>query len=133
MPKENEEVFKTILDGVRVLVVDSSPENRASFEQLLAFHGAAVIQAESPAEAAVVMDTTLPDVIVADDEGSDMVAHARDRQPKDGRPIPVIALTANGSGVENEDLTKAGCHAVLCKPFDPEKLITLVAASVGRC
>jgi CheY-like chemotaxis protein len=133
MPEGTEEVFKTILEGVQVLVVDANAESRAAIEQLLSFHGAKVTQAESAAAAAAAIESSLPDVIVADDEGPDLVTQAHDVQPRDVRPIPVVALVAPGGEVDNEALTSAGCHAVLCKPFDPDKLITLVAASVGRC
>lgn len=133
MSTHSDDVFKTILDGVRVLVVEGSAETRASLEQLLTLHGANLIQAETVSEVGGALETTPPDVIVADEDGADVVVLVRDRQPSGERPVPVIALTAAGNEDDNEALVEAGCHAVLCKPFDPDKLITLVAASVGRC
>ena len=132
MSTGDEDIFKTILDGVYVLIVDDSAENRDAVEHFLVFHGAEVTQANSAAEAGHAVETNRPDVIVADD-GVAVVMQVRLREPKDGHPIPVIALIALGSDEDNEALTKAGCHAVLCKPFDPEQLITIVAASIGRC
>ena len=132
MSSGDEDIFKTILDGVQVLIVDASAENRDAVEHFLVFHGAEVTQADS-AEAAIAVETNLLDVILADGGIDVVMLLVRQREPKDGRPIPVIVLTALGSDEDNDALTKAGCHAVLCKPFDPEKLITLVAASIGRC
>lgn len=133
MATSDADVFKTILDKVEVLLVCDSPESCEAIEQLLAIHGAKVASVRVASDVPGALDARRVDIIVDDSSDPSIVDCVRECDSGADRPIPVIALTQDETDEAREALAKAGFHAVLCKPFGPEKLVTLVAASLGRC
>ena len=72
----------------------------------------------------VLMDSRLPRLA-----GVEAVTEIRAIERRDGRPrTPVLALTAETQPRTVEAFMKAGADAFLPKPFDPQRLIRIVAA-----
>jgi len=133
MATSDADVFKTVLDGVDILLVCDNLESCKTIEQLLAIHGATMNSVNSTADVPAALDAKLPAIVVVDSSDEGIVTLVRARDADGERPIPVIALTENESDEAREALAKVGFHSVLCKPFGPDKLVTLLAASLGRC
>ena len=131
-------VFKRILRGLRVLVVDDVADNTEIVNYLLTFHGAEVTVADSAATGMLAMESERFDVVVSDismpeADGFEFLRMIRERETGTTKPMPVIALTALSGADDRAATAAAGFHAHLCKPVEPEKLVGMVAAVVGRC
>lgn len=131
-------VFKSILRDLLVLVVDDIADNCEIVDHLLTLHGAKVTVAYSAVDGLLAMDATRFDVIVSDismpdADGFEFLRQIREREEAGMKQIPVIALTALSSQQDRAATADAGFHAHLCKPIEPEKLVGMVAAVVGRC
>ncbi len=115
------------LRGRTLLVVDDQAFNRAVAQALLAELGATVLLAEHGEQAlGMLRGGCLPDAILMDVcmPGLDGIATTRllrDLPGAAGR-VPVLALTANDSPIQQARAGEAGMHAVLAKPIEPSTL-----------
>lgn len=114
-----------------VLVVEDFADAREMYSAFLALSGMRVLEASNGAEAVRIAAESRPDVIVMDLglPGLDGWEVTR-RLKADGRTagIPVIALSGQVLPRHTEEARRAGCVAVLLKPFPPGAL----AAEVRR-
>lgn len=116
------------LVGVKVLVVDDSPDNRRLVSQLLLRSGAEVETAEDGFEGyrraltgdhhLVLMDVQMPLM-----DGYTTTQRLREH----GYRKPIIALTAHAMTEVRKKCLNVGCNDHLPKPINPQDLIGVVA------
>ena len=124
------------LDGISVLLVDDSADNRMLVELFLKTAGASVATAKNGQEAllklkeahynAVLMDIQMPVM-----DGYEATAQLR----REGNDIPIVALTAHAMKEERKRCLQSGFNAHLGKPIDRQELLRQLAAisySAGR-
>jgi PAS domain S-box-containing protein len=123
------------LRGLNVMVVDDEPSVRELLGLTLAKCGASVTLAASVQEALAALANLSPDVVVSDIampgmDGYEFIHKLRELvRPRDGREVPVIALTACASGQDRELALQAGFDRHLTKPVDPAELVRAIAQS----
>jgi two-component system, sensor histidine kinase len=117
--------------GLRVLVVDDNPTNRAVARALLEAVGVDLDLACDGAEALAALrvqpfDAVLMDVHMPVMDGIEAVARIRRGEAGDPQR-PVIALTADAMAGERERLLNLGFDDYLSKPINPTELIAALA------
>ena len=123
--------------GIRVLVVEDDNDTRELLRILLQGDGAVVTAAASVQEALSAYDQSRPDVIVADIgmpeyNGYTLIGRVRARDREHGRMTPAIALTAYATSSDRDTVLSAGFQIHMPKPFEPEKLISVIADLVTK-
>lgn len=121
-------------DMKTVLIAEDDCVNREIAMRAVTRLGYRAIVAESGAEAAAFAADNAPDLILMDYHmpGLDGVATlrlVRDRESTRGaaRPVPIVAMTADGSAGARERLLAAGFDDYLAKPFRLDALRALLA------
>jgi PAS domain S-box-containing protein len=123
------------LRGLHVMVVDDELSVRELLALTLAKCGASVTLAASVEEALAMLPNLSPDVVVSDIampgmDGYEFIHKLRELvQPRNGREVPVIALTACASGQDRDLALQAGFERHLTKPVDPAELVRVIAQS----
>ena len=130
-PKTERVVRNRKLAGVKVLVVDDSPDSRALMATLLKAQGATVESAESPRAALALLETLLPDVIVSDiampgEDGYMFVTALRALDDYERSRIPALAVTAYARDEDRQKALRTGFQNHVSKPIDPKKFIEAV-------
>jgi signal transduction histidine kinase/DNA-binding response OmpR family regulator len=129
--------FSTILEGLRILIVDDEADSRELLTTILTRCGSEVRCSESAAEAISALKEWKPDLLVSDigmpnEDGYSLIKKLRKLRSKRARQIPAVALTAYAS---NEDRTRAlaaGFQTHLAKPVEPRALVISIAEAAGR-
>ncbi|HEU5233085.1 MAG TPA: sigma-54 dependent transcriptional regulator [Terriglobales bacterium] len=116
-----------------ILIVDDEAAIRESLETLLAIEGYNVEAARSAEEglamlAASPRDLVLLDFALPDRNGIEVLEEIRDRDPG----LPVIMITAYGTVENAVKAIQAGATNFIQKPWDNEKLLADVRASISR-
>jgi CheY-like chemotaxis protein len=124
------------LQGRTLLVVDDEAFNRAVVKALLSELGANVMEAEHGEQAlSVLRSGCLPDAILMDVNmpGLDGMATTRQLRSLPGATgrVPVLAVTANDSPIEQIRASEAGMQALLAKPIEPGALARELAQLLG--
>ena len=124
------------LAGVQVLFVDDDPDGREIMALALSLEGAAVVVADSAAEARVALMRLRPDVLVSDigmpcEDGYALMRSVR-AMTSETANVPAIALTGYASLEDRRRAREAGFDAHLTKPADLPALIAEVARLAGR-
>jgi two-component system, sensor histidine kinase and response regulator len=118
-----------------VLVVEDEPVNREVTAQLLQDVALEVDLAEDGEAALAAVAVRPPDLVLMDVQMprlDGLAATRRLRAQPEGRPLPVIALTANAFGEDQRACIEAGMDDFLAKPVDPERLFALVLRWLDR-
>ena len=118
----------TRLDGVRILVVEDSPDNRLLVGRILNLAGAVVESAENGQEALEKLrfksyDALLMDIQMPIMDGFATTAFLR----KEGNKTPIIALTAHAFKEDQDRCRDAGFDDHLAKPINRQILLEKVA------
>lgn len=108
------------------LVVDDSLSARRSLEQIMQDAGYAVSTARDGLEAASILESDPPDVLVTDLEmprmnGMELARHVRGRNHI--ASMPVIMVTSRSTLKHKEQAKAAGVDAYLTKPFSEDELL----------
>jgi CheY-like chemotaxis protein len=121
--------------GARILIAEDNEVNQLVIETMLAKRGFEVDVANDGAEAlaklahgeyaAVFMDCQMPNV-----DGYEATARIR-AQERDGRRLPVIAMTAHAMAGDRERCLDAGMDDYLSKPLRPELLDAVLERWLG--
>jgi len=124
------------LDGIRVLVVDDEAEARKLFASILESAGAAVLTADSAAEAMHHLAAEREIVLLSDIEmpgtdGYELVAQAMAQSQARGIRLGAIAVTAHARPADRQRAFRAGFDAHLAKPVEPTELIAIVSEVVN--
>jgi len=125
---------KRFLEGMRVLVVDDSEENRTIIMAFLSRSGCEVDPVDNGAEAVsaarsgnydlVLMDMRMPVL-----DGYEATRVIRRLEEREGRPrVPILALTAYAFQEQARSCLAAGCDGHVAKPIDRTALCEAVAA-----
>jgi CheY-like chemotaxis protein len=109
-------------DDMRTVYALSATLRAKGFEVVVADTGKAAVEAldRQPDVAAVLMDIMMPEM-----DGYEAMRRIR----ADGRfgALPIVALTAKAMKGDEERCVEAGATHYLPKPFDPDRLLTLLA------
>jgi CheY-like chemotaxis protein len=116
-----------------VLVVEDSPTSRKVISMVLSRKGYVVYEAATGEEALRKVAEELPRLILLDAMLPDMTGYdilAQLKQDQRLREIPVVMLTAKDSPVDREKGIRAGSAAYLTKPFNPDKLLSVIGSYI---
>jgi CheY-like chemotaxis protein len=125
------------LQGRRVLVVEDDSDTLQIMQFVLERHGAHVMSANSVPAALDRIESSPPEVVVADIgmrglNGYALISEIREMDAAMGRHTPAIAVTGFATPQDRETAAAAGFEAYITKPFDPHLLIDTVAQLVQR-
>jgi CheY-like chemotaxis protein len=125
------------LDGLHVLVVEDSPDDREWLARALAAFGARVTPATSVREAMAVLARDAVDVVVSDvrlpgEDGYDLIRLLRADDMARGRKTAAVAITAYARVEDRERALVAGYQMHVPKPVDPAELAAVIASVAGR-
>jgi signal transduction histidine kinase/DNA-binding response OmpR family regulator len=127
----------SLLDGLRVLVVDDEVDTRDLIAAVLSRVGAEVQTASTAHEALQALERWVPDVLVSDigmpdEDGYTLIKKVRELDAKQPGWIPALALTAYASVEDRMRALSAGFQMHMTKPLDPAELVAVVASLCGR-
>ncbi len=130
----------SILNGLRVLVVDDNVDTLELVTIILGEYGTEVITAASATEAIEAITqgargaiTQLkPNILISDIampgvDGYSLIRKVRTLSSERGGRIPAIALTAYASEEERTRILAAGFQMHIPKPVEPSELVAVVA------
>jgi len=128
---------RTLLEGLRVLIVEDEADSRDILAAVLREWGADVTTSASAPDALVVLDSRPPDVLVSDIgmpgmDGYELIRELRERDAAHGGRVPAIALTAYADQDSRSQVFSAGFEEHMAKPADPQALLAAVARLTGR-
>src|SRR5437867_12648372 len=120
------------LKGLQILVVEDDDDTRELLRVLLETEGSAVTATASVQEALSAYDQSRPHVIVADIgmpdyNGYALIGRVRARDRDHGTIVPAIALTAFTTAIDRDTVLSAGFQVHMPKPFEPARLISVIA------
>ena len=119
----------SILENVKIVVVDDRPDFRFLVAKFLAERGAHVVAAKNAFEGIRLVREIRPDIVLSDlnmpgRTGFELLADIRALRGEEGGSVPVIAETAFGP--EDDLIREAGFQNCLRKPFTPDQLIATI-------
>jgi CheY-like chemotaxis protein len=128
---------QSLLNDLRVLVVDDEPDARELIAQVLTGCGAEVVAVESASEALAEMERQRFDVLVSDIgmplmDGYALIEKVRQLPEERGGRIPAAALTAYAGVEDRVRVLSAGYQFHIPKPVEPAELTTVVAKLAER-
>jgi signal transduction histidine kinase/DNA-binding response OmpR family regulator len=129
--------FSTLLEGMRILVVDDEADSRELVATILTRCSAQVRSCESAQEALKLFKVWKPDVLVSDigmpnEDGYSLIQKLRRQRLKLAREIPAVALTAYATDDDRDRALSAGFQMHVAKPIEPETLVKSIADVTGR-
>lgn len=133
---ETEFASRTVLSGVRVMVVDDEPDSREFLVFLLKQYHAEVYAFESASQAFEALTEFRPDVLVSDigmpkEDGYSLIRRIRALAIEQGGSVPAIALTAYAREDDQNQAIAAGFHAHLAKPLNSTDLVNTITRLLG--
>ncbi len=138
-----EQVRKTQLAGIRVLLVEDDDDSRNLLTLVLERYGADVLAAASSAEAQNAFSQGEPDIVISDigmaeEDGYQLIRKIRSL-PVQGSllkessgdktmpsQIPAIALTGYATTKDRDRALAAGYQLHLAKPIEPDDLVSSI-------
>ena len=128
-----EEIDGTILNGLKVLVVDDNEYNRIVATDTLKSKAELDITTASDGQEAIDIlklnefDVVLMDVQMPGMDGFEATKYIRENLSPPKRDIPIVALTASVLRSDLEKCRKAGMNSYIPKPFKASQLISGIA------
>jgi CheY-like chemotaxis protein len=121
----------------RVLVVDDSPSVRLLIRTNLELAGFEVDEVEDGVAALTHLQQAaeLPDVITLDvmmPQQSGLATAEAIRSDPRTHHIPVVMVTTQSTPADIARGERAGVHAYVAKPFDPDVLVETVSRAISR-
>jgi two-component system CheB/CheR fusion protein len=134
---ETAELDRTMLEGVRLLVVEDDADAREMLVALFEQCGAKVSAAASAGDGMEALQRAPPDVLVCDiglpgEDGHEFIRKVRALDAERGGRIPALALTAYTGPDDSRKALAAGFDLYVPKPAAAPALVTKVAALAGR-
>jgi len=116
------------LKGMKILVVDDSPDNRILLATFLRKESADVLMAENGRAGMEIALTKMPDIVLMDIQMPVMDGHeAIIKLRREGFSRPIIAITAHAMREERDRCFTSGCNDYLTKPINMKQLIDLLS------
>jgi PAS domain S-box-containing protein len=119
---------------LRVLAVEDNPVNRELLVRSLRQLGHTVVAAEDGRQALAALererfDIVFMDIQMPEIDGIAVTRAIREREAREraARPLPVIAITANGTAEDRRRCREAGMNGYLDKPLNRNELARAVA------
>jgi CheY-like chemotaxis protein len=127
----------SVLEGLRVLIVDDEADTLDLIVAVLSRCGAEVKAAADAATALTEFGRWKPDLIISDigmpgEDGYSLIRKVRAQESGQHNRIPAIALTAYASVEDRLRSLSAGFQMHMAKPLEPSELIAVVANLAGR-
>jgi CheY-like chemotaxis protein len=127
---------RSLLTGIRILVVEDEPDARVILRRMLEDRDAAVEVAESVPTALARLHPTVPDIIVSDigmphEDGYDLIRQVRSLPLDQGGAIPAIAVTAFAHPEDRRRTIAAGYQMHISKPVQPDELVAGIRSLVA--
>lgn len=121
-------ISRGTLDGLRIVIVDDDGDARDLLATVLTQRGAEVFVGESAAEALVLVERELPDVLVSDiampeEDGYMLIGRVRALPHDRGGRTPSIAVTAYAGRADRKRAIDAGFDEHVAKPIDIDALV----------
>ena len=119
----------------RILVVETNDQIRFAITQILQIENYEVIQAKSGQDALQKMESAMPDLILTDENLSDMSGtdfYSELRKNQTFGAIPLIFLTSSKSRENVQTLRELGVEDRLTKPIDPSNLTNTINTRLLR-
>jgi signal transduction histidine kinase len=126
---------RSLLSGVRVLVVDDEADTRMTMRAILEQFGAEATVVGSAREALDEIGRSLPNVLLSDVAMPNENGYAlirRIRATIDADSLPAAAVSAYVDGDSRAQALDAGFQTYLSKPIEPAVLATTVATLIHR-
>ena len=117
-----------------ILAVDDSPSMRGMIAYLLRQAGYEVLEADDGEKALALAKARRVDLVLTDQnmpnmDGLSLVASLR--ALPEYRRVPILMLTTESSAEMKERGRAAGATGWMVKPFDPERLVGMLAKVLG--
>jgi PAS domain S-box-containing protein len=127
----------SLLEGLRLLVVDDETGTRDLLETLLGHCGAEVRAASCAAQALEEVTRFRPDLLISDiempdEDGYSLLRKLRLIEEDLGGRTPSVALTAHARTEDRMQALAAGFDTHVSKPVEPAELVTVVASLARR-
>jgi two-component system, cell cycle response regulator DivK len=125
----------TSQDGVKVLLVEDTEDNRQMMRKLLEMSGYQVVEAINGVEAVRLAHEERPGIILMDlslPMIDGLTATRRIRSLPDLNKVPIIAVSAHDTADFHSDALAAGCDAYITKPIDYPELEDLVSSLLSK-
>ncbi len=138
LSQETINLSPTLLQGVRVLIVDSEVELQDFLLAVLESYQAEVQIVSSVIEALNTIQECKPDVLICDleipqEDGYSLIRQLRSQENREKQTkIPAAALTADIRTEKRMRAIHEGYQIYLVKPVDQCELVTVVACLAGR-
>jgi len=128
---------RTMLSGLRVLVVDDELDVRKLVQRMLKDCRASVSIAASMSEGLMEIERQMPDLLISDIgmpeyDGFEFIRRLRELPANSGGAIPAIALTAYARNEDRQKILLSGFQMHATKPVQAAELVAMVANLCGR-
>jgi two-component system alkaline phosphatase synthesis response regulator PhoP len=120
--------------GKHILIVDDDEMVRMALVELLKPEGYILDVAGSGKEALIKIDENrydlmMFDIIMPEIDGLELCKKVRSRE--EYKDIPIVFLTAKSREQDRVKGIEAGANLFLSKPISPEKLLSIIAGTIG--
>jgi CheY-like chemotaxis protein len=136
-PEKVSSASSLVLNGRRILVVESNPDNAFLWTTFLEEAGAEVIQAKNASVALVALERSRLDLIISnirleDEDGFALIRKICTHKSKGNKQIPAIAVeSAWNPEVSSTTVKEAGFQLFMSGPIDIDKVITAIVSLTG--
>jgi two-component system cell cycle response regulator DivK len=118
-----------------ILIVEDNEKNRKLARVVLQAKGYRTLEAESAEAALVVVQETVPDLVLLDIflpgmNGIEALKQLREREST--RAVPVLAFTASVMQKNRAEVTAAGFDGFLAKPIKLKEFEATIAAALRK-
>jgi len=122
----------TELQGCKILVVDDERSIRRFLGQVLAAHGAEVLEASTGREAVAAAASTRPDLIILDLGLPDLDGHGVLERLREWSDIPIVVLSVREAEAEKIAALDGGAVDYVTKPFGTGELLARLRSVLRR-
>ena len=136
-PEKVSSASSLVLNGRRILVVESNPDKAFLWTTFLEEAGAEVIQAKNASVALVALERSQLDLIISnirleDEDGFALIRKIRTHESKGDKQIPAIAVElAWNPEVSSTTVKEAGFQLFMSRPIDIDEVITAIVSLTG--
>jgi len=133
---ENDPAESGSLDNLSVLIVDDNPINIKWTAKLVEKWGADTYSAEEGFEALEVLrdnhiDIVLMDIQMPGYSGLEVTKFVRNNIDPPQNEVPIIGVSADVIGNQQEQCQDAGMNAYISKPFEPADLLKIIIENIS--